>query len=138
MDKPNILFIKKSLKSFNIDVNNINAIIDVSFPILFYLKNKNLIKICFISNYEKSSNYITFFIADSTYETIIDFIENDKNITDLFKNSYNLKNYSYKNGYISEFKLNKNKVDLYLPSNCLSAWHCINLIDKNHLLSNLK
>ena len=125
------------MKLMNKIINRINdkfdkyfEIINFSFPVLFCVELEGQVKIGFVNDYKPNVGKFSFILANSEYDEIINCIENDTPVIDLFKG--NIYKYTYNKREIEQFIINTSDISQYLPSEELTvqgAFNCTNICD---------
>lgn len=121
---------KKILNRINDKFDKYFEIINFSFPVLFCVELEGQVKIGFVNDYKPIVGEFSFILANSEYNKIINYIENDTPVIDLFKGE--IYKYTYKKGKTTRNKINTNDLDQYLPSKELTvqgAFNCTNIRD---------
>ena len=125
------------MKLMNKIINRINdkfdkyfEIINFSFPVLFCVELEGQVKIGFVNDYKPSVGKFSFILANSEYDEIINCIENDTPVINLFKGK--IYKYTYNKREIDQFIINTSDINQYLPSEELTvqgAFNCTNIRD---------
>lgn len=125
----------KILKKINENFDNYFEIINFSFPVLFCVELEGKVQIGFVNVYQPAKGKISFILANSEYNQIINCIENDTNVIDLFKGD--IYKYTYNKGEKNQNMINKSDIDQYLPSEELTVQGAFNYINIYELLEEL-
>lgn len=125
------------MKLMNKIINRINnkfdkyfEIINFSFPVLFCVELEGQVKIGFVNDYKPNVGKFSFILANSEYDEIINCIENDTPVIDLFKGE--IYKYTYNKREIEQYIINTSDINQYLPSDELTvqgAFNCTNIRD---------
>lgn len=125
------------MKLMNKIINRINdkfdkyfEIINFSFPVLFCVELEGQVKIGFVNDYKPNMGKFSFILANSKYDEIINCIENDTPVIDLFKG--NIYKYTYNKREINHYIISTSDIKQYLPSEELTvqgAFNCTNIYD---------
>ena len=105
-------------------------IINFSFPVLFCVELEGQVKIGFVNDYKPNMGKFSFVLANSEYDEIINCIENDTPVIDLFKG--NIYKYTYNKREIYHYIISTSDIKQYLPSEELTvqgAFNCTNICD---------
>lgn len=126
----------KILKKINENFDNYFEIINFSFPVLFCVELAGRVQIGFVNSYKPNKGEVSFILANSEYNRIINCIECDTNVRDLFQGD--IYKYTYDKGEKNQSMININDLDQYLPSEELTVQGAFNYIDINELLEELR
>lgn len=126
----------KILKKINENFDNYFEIINFSFPVLFCVELEGRTKIGFVNVYQPAKGKISFILANSEYNQIINCIENDTNVIDLFKGD--IYKYIYDKGEKNQSMIDSNDINQFLPSEELTVQGAFNYIDIYELLQKLQ
>lgn len=105
-------------------------IINFSFPVLFCVELEGQVKIGFVNDYKPNMGKFSFVLANSEYDEIINCIENDTPVIDLFKGE--IYKYTYNKREIDQCLIDIRDLNQYLPSEELTvqgAFNCTNICD---------
>ena len=105
-------------------------IINFSFPVLFCVELEGQVKIGFVNDYKPNIGKFSFVLANSKYDEIINCIENDTPVNDLFKGK--IYKYTYNKRKIDQCPIDISDLNQYLPSEELTvqgAFNCTNICD---------